>query len=83
MLSDSDLAGDKETRISVAGYILYLMEVPISWKSKSQKSVILSSNEAEFMAMSEAAKEVKFVYQVLKSMGIPVRLPIIIQVDNI
>ena len=56
MYSDSDFAGDKETRISVAGYILYLMGVPINWKSKSPKSVTLSSSEAEFIAMSEAVK---------------------------
>ena len=74
----SDYARDKETRTIVPGYIAYLMGVPISWKNKSQKSVTLSSSEAEFVAMSEAAKEVKFVYQVLKSMGRSVKLPIII-----
>ena len=59
------------------------MGVPISWKSKGQKGVTLSSSEAELVALSEAAKEVKFVYQVLKSMGVKVTLPIIIRVDNI
>jgi Reverse transcriptase (RNA-dependent DNA polymerase) len=81
--SDSDFAGDNETRISIAGFILYLMGVPISWKSKGQKSVTLSSSEAEFVALSEAAKEIKFVFQVLQSMGIRVTLPIIVRVDNI
>ena len=81
--SDSDYAGDSETRISIAGFILYLMGVPISWKSKGQKGVTLSSSEAEFVALSEAAKEVKFVYQVLQSMGVKVRLPIVVRVDNI
>ena len=37
--SDSDFGGDKETRISVAGFIIYLMGDPISWRSKGQKSV--------------------------------------------
>ena len=36
MYTDSDYAGDKETRISVTGYILFFMGVPIIWKSKSQ-----------------------------------------------
>ena len=81
--SDSDYAGDKETRISVAGFILYLMGVPISWHSKGEKSVTLSSSEAEYVALSEAAKEVKYVYQVLASMGIQVKLPIVVRVDNI
>ena len=54
--SDSDFAGDSETRISIAGFILYLLGVPISWKSKGQKGVTLSSSEAEFMALSELRK---------------------------
>ena len=36
MYTDSDYAGNKETRISVTGYILFFMGVPIIWKSKSQ-----------------------------------------------
>lgn len=80
---DSDYAGDKETRISVTGFIVYLLGVPISWKSKGQKSVTLSSSEAEFVALSEAAKEIKFIVQVLLSMGIPVKLPVIVRVDNV
>ena len=39
--SDSDYAGDSETRISIAGFILYLMGVPISWRSKGQRGVLL------------------------------------------
>ena len=81
--SDSDYASDVETRISVAGFILYVMGVPVSWKSKAMKAVTLSSLEAEYVAMSEAAKEVKFVYQLMTSVGLKVKLPIIIRVDNI
>ena len=81
--SDSDFGGDKETRISVAGFIVYFMGVPISWKSKGQKTVALSSSEAEYVALSEAAKEIKFIYQVLISIGFKVKLPIIVYVDNL
>ena len=80
---DSDFAGDKETRISVAGYIMYLCGVPISWRSKAMKSVTLSSSEAEYVSLSEAAKEVKFITQVIESMGIIVQKPVRIRVDNI
>ena len=58
MFSDSDFAGDTERRISVSGFILFLLGVPISWKSKGQKSVTLSSSEAEYVALSEAVKEI-------------------------
>ena len=81
--SDSDYAGDRETRLSVAGFVLYLMGVPISWRSKGMKIVALSSSEAEYIALSEAAKEVKSVYQVLTSMGFKVKLPIVVRVDNL
>ena len=81
--SDSDFASDRETRISITGFILYLMGVIISWKTKKQDGVTLSSSEAEYVALSEASKEVKFVYQILTSMGIKIELPIIIRVDNI
>lgn len=83
MYCDSDYAGDKESRISITGFILYLMDVPISWKSKSQKNVTLSSSEAEYIALSEAAKEIKFVVQILISMKIPVSIPIIVRIDNV
>jgi hypothetical protein len=81
--TDSDYGGDKESRISVTGYIVYLLGVPICWKSKSQISVTLSSSEAEFVSLSEGAKEIKFIAQVLITMGITLKLPVIVCVDNV
>jgi hypothetical protein len=83
MYSDSDWAGDPENRRSISGYILFLMGCPLVWKSKQQSSVTLSSTEAEFVALSEAAKEIKFVTQVLESIGITVQYPVVIYVDNV
>jgi hypothetical protein len=81
-VSDSEYAGDKDTRVSVYGFVIYFCGSPISWKSKSGKSVTLSSTEAEYFAMSECAKELIFIKNVLESMGIKVKLPIEIKVDN-
>jgi len=81
--SDSDKAGDKDTRLSVSGFIISLLGVPISFKSKQQRSVALSSSEAEYVALSEAAKEIKFVYQILISMGLKVKTPIVVRVVNV
>ena len=81
--TDSDYAGDKDTRRSVTGFVIYLRGVPVSWKSRGQKSVTLSSTEAEFVALSEAAKEIKFIVQILESMKMKVELPIIVRVDNV
>ena len=81
--TDSDYAGDPETRRSVSGYILYVKNVPVCWCSKAQRAVTLSSSEAEWYALSEATKEIIFVLQLLESIHIKVRLPIIVRVDNV
>ena len=82
MYSDSDWASDKETRKSVTGYILFVLGCPVIWKSRQQPVISLSSSEAETYALSEAAKEIAFVYQLLMTMGIEAKLPIICRVDN-
>ncbi len=84
IFSDSDYARDVETCMSMMGFCcIFLLGVPISWQSKSQRSVTLSWSEAEFGALSKAAKEIKFVVQVMQSIGISVKLPIIVRVDNV
>jgi hypothetical protein len=80
---DSDWAGDPETRVIVTGFVIYLLDVPVCWRSKSQKGVTLSSTEAEYVAISEAVKEFKFIYYLLCDFHIKVNLPIIIKTDNI
>ena len=82
-LRDSDFASDKETRISVFGYIIYFCGIPIAWRSKGLKSVVLSTTEAEYMALSEVVKELKFIVQLLQTMNIEVELPITVYVDNV
>ena len=80
--SDTDWAGDKDDRKSISGYIIFLYGVPIMWRSKGQKTVALSSSEAEFVGASEAVKEVLFVVQILADLGAPVKLPVPVYVDN-
>ena len=80
--TDSDFAGDTDTRRSVTGYAMFLMGAPILWKSRGQRTVSLSSSEAETNALSDGVKEIKFVVQILISMRIPVTLPINVFVDN-
>ena len=50
-LSDSDFANDKDTRYSVYGYIIYFCGITAAWKSKSMKHVVLSTTEAEYVAV--------------------------------
>ena len=81
-ISDSEFAGDRETRKSVYGYVTYYCGAPISWKSKSGNSVTLSSTEAEYYASSETAKELQFIHNLVISMEKNLELPIIMYVDN-
>lgn len=54
---DSDWAGDKDSRKSTSGFIFMLNGGPVSWCSKKQPTVALSSTEAEYIALTLAAKE--------------------------
>jgi hypothetical protein len=81
--TDSDYAGCTDTHISVSGYTIFLLGVPICGNKKAQRSVMLKSDQAEFVACLEAAKEIKFVAQVLNNMGIKVKLPNTARVDNV
>jgi hypothetical protein len=55
--SDSDWGGDYDTRRSTTGWVYTLNSSAIAWNSKLQKTVALSSCEAEYMALKEAIKE--------------------------
>lgn len=59
--SDSDYGGDPETRRSTTGFVLNLGSSAISWSSQLQSCVALSSTEAEYIASSQAIKELIWV----------------------
>ncbi|WVZ22264.1 hypothetical protein V8G54_000808 [Vigna mungo] len=52
---DSDYGGDAVERKSTSGYIYFLNKAPVSWCSKKQTIVVLSSYEAEYVAGCYAA----------------------------
>ena len=83
LYTDSDWAGDKDTRKSVTGYGLMLMDCPVVWKSRQQDTIALSSSEAEINACSDAVKEIRFTVNVLESMGVKVKKPVTVRVDNV
>ncbi|KAM3197342.1 hypothetical protein ACQJBY_072793 [Aegilops geniculata] len=53
--SDSDHAGEVDTRKSISGVLFFLGESPVSWQSQKQKVVAISSCEAEYIAAATAA----------------------------
>jgi hypothetical protein len=66
---DADHARDPDSRRSVTGYVFLLADGPVSWNSKQQSSVALSSMEAEYMAASAACQEAVWLDRVLKELG--------------
>ena len=80
---DSDFSGDRDTRKSVSGFLIYFMGCLIAWRSRSQKSVTLSSTEAEYVACSEAATEIIYVRNLLEFCGLKVEYPLMLNIDNI
>lgn len=61
--ADSDWANDRDDRRSTTGYIFCESGTAISWNSKKQPTVALSTTEAEYMAMSSAAQELLWLTQ--------------------
>ena len=80
---DSDWAGDKNDRRIVTGWCIFVNKSLISWGSRSQKNVTLSSSEAEYVGISEIVKEILFIRQILIFLQVKVEYPIMVNVDNV
>lgn len=80
--SDSDWAGSIDDRKSTSGYIFCLGSKIISWSSKKQKTIALSSAEAEYIAATDAACEAVWLRRVLLDLQQTQVQPTIIYCDN-
>ncbi|KAL7296878.1 hypothetical protein TKK_0010268 [Trichogramma kaykai] len=67
--ADANWGSDITDRKSYSGYVFSLCNGAISWCSKKQKSVALSFSEAEYMSLSDAAKEAIFLSSLLKELA--------------
>ena len=66
---DSDFAGDLDKRRSTSGYVFTFAGGPISWMSKLQSIVALSTTEAEYVSASHACKEAVWLKGLLGELG--------------
>ena len=82
--SDSDWASSTDDRRSTTGFYYSLNPAgpPVSWKSKKQPTVALSSCEAEYMALSASIQEACFLDMLLKDLVVLPDLPISVYGDN-
>ena len=80
--SDSDYAANTDDRRSVSGGRVFLNGAPVTFKSATQKCVTLSVTEAEGGAGVLIAQDMLYVYRIVTSMGLRVKLPMILEMDN-
>jgi hypothetical protein len=79
---DTDWAGDLETRRSTTGYCIFLADAIVSWCSRRQKVVVLSSTEAEYIAMTESARQLVWIRNLFKEIGHEIKHPLPLNCDN-
>ena len=77
--ADADFARDIDDRISTSGYVFILSGAPISWFSGKQRTVSLSTANAEYIALSEAARESLFLKQMFSKIGVQIGTVLIMQ----
>jgi len=65
---DASYAEDRKDRKSTSGYLFMKANGPISWKSKKQPIVSLSSMEAEYIALTSAAQEALWLKKLNKEL---------------
>jgi hypothetical protein len=66
---DSDMAGDKDSRRSTTWYVFTVGGTTISWISKLQKVVALSTTKAKYVAATEASKEMIWLQRFMEELG--------------
>jgi len=79
---DSDWAGCPDSRRSTSGFVFMLNGAAISWRSKRQTTVALSSAEAEFISASAMVQEVIYLRKFLANLGYPQTEPTPVFADN-
>ena len=78
---DSDYAGDLDKRKSTTGYVFTIAGGAVSWLSKLQTVVDLSTTEAEYMEATQACKEAIWIQRLLEELGYK-QPKIIVYCDN-
>ncbi len=82
--SDSDFASDPKDRKSFTGYAFLVNGAAVSWKCRKQTVVALSTQEAEYLALSHAAREAIWFRHIYQETNRPFDdMPIHLYCDNL
>ena len=79
--ADADWGSCKDTGKSITAYLIKLAGAPVSWVSRKQKTVALSSTEAEYMSMTDAIKQIAWMKSLYGELGFTVN-NIELNIDN-
>jgi len=74
--------GSQHHRHSISGHVVSLAGMPIAWGSKKQSIVALSSTEAEYVAMTNALKDVLWLRNLIAEIRAPITTPTPLHCDN-
>src|SRR5260370_25281693 len=71
--ADADWASDPINRKSVTGNIIKLAGGAVSWVSRKQKTVALSSTEAEYMCLSDTTRQIVWIESLFKELNFNIK----------
>jgi hypothetical protein len=80
--ADADWAGDTDDRHSTTGNLFLLAEGPISWLSKKQPIVTLSTPEAQYVSLCSATQEAVWLRKLLADFKEVLKEPTELMEDN-
>ena len=80
--SDADFAGDLNDQRSTSSHVFFMSQRLISWSSKKQPIVTLSTAEAEYVALSYATQEATWTRRLLSDFHVSLSKPMVIMEDN-
>ena len=79
---DADYAGCKDMRRSTLGYVFTMSGTLVSWSSKHQGTMALSTTEAEYISLAQAAQQARWMYLWCTEIGFPQQEPALLKGDN-
>jgi hypothetical protein len=80
--TDANHGGCRDSGRSTGGYLVTLGSAAVSWSSKLQSVVALSTTEAEYIAAVEAGKEIMWMRNILSELGYKIESPSDLKMDN-
>ena len=80
--SDADWGGDKNDCKSTSGFVFQIGGTAITWQSKKQTCVALSTAEAEYVALAGTAQEAVWLKHLYQELAHSPDKPVLIKEDN-